>query len=263
MKRQLKGKAPKGRYTARTELGTHEPTHGIFPIIKQTPDNKLHFVGTGFFISQNGVFLTAKHVLMDVVGSDGNAYLPIGMIQLMLENSYLIRPITKCTSHSEADIAIGVCAPVHKNSDGSEFRNICMSISVESPTVGARIATYAFPETTVEHREKQFLRVRGGYFDGLIEENHPNGRDLALMPGPCIRTSMHIHGGASGGPVFSDSGAAFAVNSTGFLDESISYITPISAVLDMPVPWITIGSRSDAVEPTLRELIDRRLVAVR
>jgi hypothetical protein len=138
-----------------------------------------------------------------------------------------------------------------------------MSITAESPTVGTRVATYAFPETTVEHREKQFLRIKGGYFDGVIEENHPNGRDRALMPGPCMRTSMHIHDGASGGPVFSDSGAAFAINSTGFGDESISYITPISAVLDMPVPWITIGSGSDAVEPTLRKLIERQLVAVR
>lgn len=51
-----------------------------------------------------------------------------------------------------------------------------------------------------------------------------------MMPGPCAQTSMYIHGGASGGPVFDSSGEVFAINSTGFDNDSVSFVTPIPAI---------------------------------
>ena len=47
---------------------------------------------------------------------------------------------------------------------------------------------------------------------------------------------MVIRGGASGGPVVGQNGRAFAVNSTGLEDDFVSFVSPVSEVLDLSLP---------------------------
>lgn len=61
--KNLKGSAPKGTYGVKDGDGNKvDPSHTIFPIIKHDNNGSISLIGTGFFISENGIFLTAKHV---------------------------------------------------------------------------------------------------------------------------------------------------------------------------------------------------------
>jgi hypothetical protein len=61
------GEARPGDYDVTTGEGHPTlPDFSIFPIVRHD-DDKMRMVGTGFFITTNGLFVTAKHVLQDVL----------------------------------------------------------------------------------------------------------------------------------------------------------------------------------------------------
>ena len=62
----LKGEAPDGLHGFIDRDGNDaQGTHAIFPILKQIEGRDFKLIGTGFFISSFGLFLSAKHVLRD------------------------------------------------------------------------------------------------------------------------------------------------------------------------------------------------------
>ena len=100
------------------------------------------------------------------------------------------------------------------------------------PPVGEHVATFAYPNTMIEPTEiGQRLHFNPDFYEGLIEEYFPNG--FGLLRGPCYRTSMVIHSGASGGPVASPSGSVFAVNSTGMKGMNLSHVSRIDEILSL------------------------------
>lgn len=114
--KNLKGVAPQGTIGFVDGEGrVAVPTTAIFPILKQTIDGNFHLIGTGFFVTDTGIFVTAKHVLMDVMDDSGVQTHPIFLVQF-IEGSYVMRPILRCASHKLADVSIGIAAPmIHKN----------------------------------------------------------------------------------------------------------------------------------------------------
>ena len=94
---ELAGEAAPGAYGFRTDKGEPaDPGHAIFPIVKYV-DGKMHLIGTGFFITTHGIFVTAKHVLMDPFDRDGRERYPIGIF------------------HPAADVTVGVAQMMHHN----------------------------------------------------------------------------------------------------------------------------------------------------
>lgn len=61
-----------------------------------------------------------------------------------------------------------------------------------------------------------------------------------------------MHPGASGGPVFCPSGGVFGVNSTGFDDNDISYLSRINEIFQLFVENVSI----DAGPPRTVHLIE-------
>ena len=57
--------------------------------------------------------MTARHVLDHVLGEKGQT-LPIYILHLRADNTYLMRPIISAWNSNEADISIGVSAPMSK-----------------------------------------------------------------------------------------------------------------------------------------------------
>jgi hypothetical protein len=260
MKRRhpIAGQAPAGRYRARAGDGKHADLgHAIFPIVTQREDGIFEPIGTGFFVAENGIFLTAAHVVTAVLDNDGNVTGPFGLFQFLPGGQYYVRPIHRATRHLVADVAVGVAVPMHHNTTGAPMPNQLLTLATAPPSLGSPVCTYAYPKTTVVGGKPQTIHFEPAYFDGTLLEHFPQGRDRVVLPGPCFRTSMVIHGGASGGPVIGQNGAVFAINSTGFKDDEVSYVSCVSAALDLAIPEVKLPGDASPRSTTLRELVER------
>jgi len=211
--------------------------HAIFPILKQADDGWFDLIGTGFFISSFGIFVSAKHVLRDCFDEKGQQKFPICLLQFFPNERYLLRHITWCSSHNTADLALGLA----KKIPGIEA-NPVLRVTTSGPRPGDEIRTFAYPETTIEELgEAQVMNFKPSFYDGSIIEYFPNGRDRVMFPGPCYQTTMVIKGGASGGPVVGRLGRAFAINSTGIDGASdISFISRIDEIINLELPHLEL-----------------------
>jgi hypothetical protein len=239
----LPGEALPDRYEIRTDEGSPvNASHGIFPIVRYDNAGHMHLLGTGFFICTTGLFITARHVLMDTFDSKGRERYPIGLLQFIPSNTYIQRPILRCAAHPIADVAVGVAAPMN-NRNGQPLTNPVVTITSVTPDLNSRVVTFAYPKHSNRIIENvQHFDVRPTFYDGDITEYFPNGRDRILLPAPCYRTSMIIHGGASGGPVFSRSGGVFGLNSTGIDGTDISFVSRIDEIFELAIDDVQMGS---------------------
>jgi hypothetical protein len=208
----------------------------IFPILKQTDAGAFRLLGTGFFIASFGLFISAKHVLRDCFDQSGMQRFPICILQIFPDNHYRYRNILWCSSHNTADVAVALAEPWE-----DDLLNPCLPLTTSPPPIGETVATYAYPQGQIkEENFLQILNIKDAFFDGQIVEFLPNGRDQSMLPGPCYQTSIVLHGGASGGPVVGKSGRVFGVNSTGFDDDKISYLSRINEILRLPLPHLRL-----------------------
>jgi hypothetical protein len=141
--------------------------------------------------------------------------------------------------------------------------NKVLTLAAKPPRMGSTVCTYAYPKTVIEPGKPQVVRFEPGFFDGVLLEHLPNGRDKVILPGPCFRTSIVTHGGASGGPVVDANGTVFAINSTGFEDDAVSYVACISQVLDLAITGIALPGDPAPRTVTVRELRERGFVPSR
>ena len=146
---------------------------------------------------------------------------------------------------------------MHHKATGAPMPNKVLTLAAVPPPLASVVCPYAYPKTTVLSGKPQVVHFEPGYFDGTLLEHFPLGRDRVILPGPCFRTSMVIHGGASGGPVIGPNGSVFAVNSTGFDDDDVSYVSCISATLDLSIPDVIFPGDASPRTTTLRELTER------
>lgn len=216
---------------------TVSPTDSIFPILTGNPETgKFEFIGTGFFIHQRGGFVTAKHVMFK---KDGSPINPFFAIQTMGGEKHFVRTFGQFAVHPQADIVVGTIQPkTYIMGKGWEYMDIVVTpfeLDLSKISIDDLVKTFAYPLSTVEVKNnEQVATFKGAWESGVIQDYFPGGRDKTLLPGKCFQTSMTILGGASGGPVIKD-GAVIGVNSTGYDDIPVSFITPISEILDLEV----------------------------
>ena len=85
-----------------------EPLQAIFPILKEIGEGKNQMIGTGFFITKIGHFVTAKHVIEDIYNIQERMQSnPIHAIHFVEGFSVLVRNITAIIVHNNSDLAIG------------------------------------------------------------------------------------------------------------------------------------------------------------
>jgi|GEM_PF-539556 len=235
LQEHLPGEERSGRYSFRNIDGQPRlQTDAIFPIFKNGEDGECHLVGTGFFITHNGVFVTAKHVLKDAFDRDGNSThaLNVGHIG---PSGFAMRRIFGFSSHPAGDLAVAVAQPFFHNDTGEPLLNSRLILSMIPPSIGDPVVTYAYPNSfAVQKSEKsQDIHCNSAYYNGHIEELLPHGNG-GKIEGACFRTTIHLHGGSSGGPVFGRHGNVIGINSSS-LAPDISYITRINEVLLLDV----------------------------
>lgn len=248
----LKGEASIGREGFIDLDGTDaRGHHAIFPILKQTDDGRFNLIGTGFFISSFGLFVSAKHVLRDCFDGKDAQKFPVCLLQFLPEDRYLLRHIPWCSSHNTADVAVGLA----ENLPGSE-PSPGLTLTTSGPSNGDDVRTFAYPETKIEQMsESQVMNFKPKFYDGRIIQYLPNGRDKIMLPGPCYQTSIVIKGGASGGPVVGKSGRVFALNSTGYDGtHEISFVSRIDEIIYLGLPHLRLPDGQELCSVTIFDL---------
>lgn len=159
-------------------------------------------IGTGFFVNEFGVFVTAKHCLEEII-DDGTYF----KIVQRLNKSTLLRTVTEIYSHPYTDICLGTTNYIDRPI------NQILGIDFTPPEVGDELFTVAYPETILDNDGKWNFYLSssiGRYIEYCIEK--PESRFNAAI----IRTSINLRGGVSGGPVFKNN-KVIDVNSIGLI----------------------------------------------
>ena len=207
------------------------PAECIFPIFQQNDSGLWQALGTGFFISQNGFFATAKHVLTDDEGVLKPALVGLQIMPRGERPPVRIRSIIHVSLHESADLAVGFLAYEEKD-------NCAFHLTERLPPKGDIVATFAISRLgVIALQGKSFeLQFSPELIYGELEEHWPTGRDRTFLPNHCFQSGMSCEGGNSGGPVFFGEGDVFAINSTGSHGKQpYSCHSSVTELLDMNV----------------------------
>lgn len=240
------GMSDRGKiYAVNTLDGRHLlPTSGILPIFIENDPRSLKLVGTGFYVTRFGHFLTARHVLEDIYKKQRPGF-TFHMVDD--EKTAVIRNITMFSSHPTSDVALGVL-----EHPPGYLLNIVPTLTTECPKIGEPIVAVAYDKGT--HKRNRRISIEPKYMSGHFEHAHPTGRDRVMLSFPCYRTSIIIPGGASGGPVFDARGRAFGINCTGYEGTGVSYLARVEEVLSLVAYGMMLGPNQPPTDRTLSQL---------
>ena len=218
------------QFRAHTRDGKEiEPQTAIFPIMKEVSGGENRLVGTGFFITTIGHFVTAKHVIEeagDLATGKQKAY--IHAVHFVEGTKVLVRHITKVSFHPAADVAVGKMDYYRMDDTGRPLMNLVPTFTTEIPRVGSTVVTYAYPESS----PGEFVV---GYYSGKLTGHSVKPRDARLVTWPHFTTSIDLGGGASGGPVFDERGRVFGINCVGGI-QNYSCMARVNELLPLSVP---------------------------
>jgi len=217
--------------------------HTIFPICKQLPTSEIEVVGTGFFITHNGIFITADHVLEDVIDFRRNQIAHVFLFQFSTDGKYILRPLLRKSGHGVSDIAVGCAAPMKSDSTGESLENDMLSLTLNSPQRGELSSVFAYPHTKIQRKdnEKYDLFFKPSRHNGHYEEFVPDASKVSgKLKGPCFRISVELPGATSGGPVFGPNGRVYGIVSTNYDGTDISLVTRIQEILKIQLEDISI-----------------------
>ena len=260
----LGGEANQEHFKAYDSVGLPaDAKEAIFPIIKQDiHTNQFSLVGTGFFISSTGLLMTAKHVLQDVI-SNQKAVGPIGILHCLPNNEYKMRSITRGFWSRHSDVAVAqLDQPVHKETK-AVLQNKLLKLSTSKPSINDIVFTFVYPASEFSKEDSsQKIVLCPSFYEGKLIESFPKGRDRTMLPNPCWRTDIYIHGGASGGPVFNSKGFVIGINSTSLnIAPNCSHISTIEHALSIEVSRLRIN-RTAQTSFSLKELGNLRIISI-
>ncbi len=254
--KSLEGESAPNQFGVRDGDGiTRDPCRVIFPILSHV-NEEYKFIGTGFFIGQPGLFISAKHVLADVLNEDGKPKGDLYISQILPDSTSLLRPIHRFYTNGIDDIAVGICFQMKNNSDGSDLKNTQLKLTTEVPEIKSQVVTFAYPNTLKINGniDNQSFVFYPNFYSGTLEEYYPCGRDKVLLPGESFRTSIYLHPGSSGGPVFDNKGRVFAINTSSQDIKNISFVSSIKAILDIVIDDVNLMAGGPTFSLSIREL---------
>jgi hypothetical protein len=193
------------------------PIGHTFPILTHDPLGVWELVGTGFYISGDGLFVTARHVV-EYVLEDGRQIAPLVIFHqhsdtgLFGPSQVLFRPIMQCWLGDPADVALGVAVTFTNNQTGEQLRHWCWPLCWSIPADGEHVGTYAFPRHRMSP-DGRSLNLHPELYRGTVLSTGPF-RDRSMIPFPYLEVNCRIHGAASGGPIAQTGGRVLGVNCT-------------------------------------------------
>jgi hypothetical protein len=182
------------------------PTGHTFPLISHDPAGRCRVVGTGFYVNNEGMFVTARHVVQDVMRDDVQIA-PLVALHLHSPNGLfgpsecIVRPIVQCWLGDPADVALGYTAIQTNAVTGERLKHWAWTLSWRVPEINSVAATYAFPNSSVSEDGSRIRLAPDAYTGRILGSG--DFRDRVMMPFPFLEVDCRIHGAASGGPLLS------------------------------------------------------------
>jgi hypothetical protein len=262
------------------------PADPIFPIISQNENKEWEMVGTGFYVASNGLFVTARHVIEDVL-NEGQQVKPLAILHLWSESGLfgpqqaIVRPIVQCWLGEQpnptpiydpiiyglpppdfVDIALGVPMTMSHKATGQTLTNSRMALTWAAPDAGVHVGTYAFPNQAFHPRDdgKQILQFRPDFYRGRIEEVAE--RQGSSVPYPHYRVNFRIHAAASGGPVFSSGGSVVGVNCKEMHGSNYGFAAQIRCLEGAFIDNASLETDGPLGRVTFSELVERDVIRV-
>lgn len=232
----------------RSDGAEMKPYHAIFPILLKTAPKQFKAVGTGFYITRYGLFLTAGHVMDEMTDSTGTQLSTAFVLQWNDSGIYQ-RRVRMGGRLVSADIAIGQVDNYSDKQPKRPLINMVPTLTTNIPPVGTDLITYAFPENeTLDLRTQGTLtnplRLEASFYQGKIL-SHVGAHQRPSIPHIHFETSVEIKSGASGGPVFfGGNGSIVGINCRGWDfgnqshsgNDHLSSVIPVSEALPITVP---------------------------
>ena len=212
------------------------PVGHTFPLLTHDSGGAWSLIGTGFYIGGGGLFVTAGHVIREVLQGTEQikplCILHVGLSRALFGgDGYLLRRIDQCWVGESADIALGLAGVYTNNETGQALQNHFYGVNWTVPAVGAPTATYAFPNHALRvEAERQIASFTPAAYIGHVLEVG-DFRDRMNLPFPYLNVDFRIHGGASGGPVLHD-GSVVGVNCSEIHPSGPGYGTQIRCLQD-------------------------------
>ena len=248
------------------------PTTAIFQIMIKKPSAEsgkedYSCLGTGFFISKYGVFLTAKHVLDDEIeDSDGKTKSVLdfqgtnGLIALViLDGTGYPFAITDVAFHPVADIALGIAhQPLRENKPIVGLGISTCGVDQTEAPVGTKLLAYGFQRTKMgkdDATDTVVIDMNPQFYDGFVKEYYPNG--FLLPKWAVYHTSVPLPSGISGCPLVNlatKGVVGISCTSLGGEPEDVeeSTVTDIRLAFDMLVPEKLVGFSGTTVLDLLK-----------
>jgi hypothetical protein len=255
----LPGTAPQGTWRIGTaDRDEADGRLAIFAIVTRPTPTSLRLLGTGFYLTHKGGFATAAHVALEAQQLISECPDSVGISHTLPDGRTLFRPIWKFFIHPTADVAFGIPRYEFVNDRTGEVYPIkLLSLNSTPPDIGAPISTWSYPLHRVLENGTtgELLQLQPDFYNGTLQELFSErGPSVKLSP-PYYQTSIHLHGGSSGGPVFNFDGEVFGIASCSYDGaEDIAFVTPAGALLEIRVPEIISDDEKETRTVSLRDI---------
>ena len=188
------------------------PTLGVVPILRELEVGKLQVIGTGFYITAYGLFLSARHVFDHIIEADDPSGQTLRIFHFNGEGRIHIRHVTEIVIADQADIALGQADNFLAKYPDDPLLNVRAKLTLEIPKPAAELAAFAYPRNKLlDFTDKsEPVPIIAGRFDGefVCVEDPPKYDEHKVET---YQTTVPIEGGASGCPIFDTTGRVVGV----------------------------------------------------
>lgn len=218
-----------------------DPKYGVFPIMKEVSKGRISIIGTGFYLTRYGLFITAKHVMEELVDWKKKS-IGVGFAcHCPNETEIILRRILFASLIDSYDLAICQADNYMEKVPERPLMNMRPGFSTAIPVPGEQLVTYAYPENEIlDFTQKETTpTIRGDFYEGELLR-YVELSENPSIPYPHFETNIKLKSGSSGGPVFAN-GKVIGVNCRGWDfhedDENgnLSYIVPIKHLVSVSV----------------------------
>lgn len=213
------------------------PIDLVLPVCRwiDRKQSQLEVLGSGFAINAAGLFLTAKHVVLE---TEQVVHGELFVIQF-IGSRIALRPLDDVKLSANSDAALGLMRAMRHNTTGTLFQNPCPRLSNLVPHVGTFVGTVGYPRPIVKwdpSLERTEIETSASWSFGHVLEIYAERRDRVMLDFPSFRIGMVAASGQSGSPVFDESGDVCGVITTAIDGQPESFAILMEAITSFSFP---------------------------